>query len=141
MRSGTGDANRVAMLMPPVSRFMTSNPHAISSSQRLHHARSMMRELGIHHLPVVDDDKLVGIISDRDLSTIVLDDTVADAMTTDVAAVTTNAPLDEVLDLMGAGKISSVVVTGSKGIEGIFTMTDALRAFSEFLGRVNQSDR
>lgn len=101
----------------------------------------MMRELGIHHLPVVDDDKLVGIISDRDLSTIVLDDTVADAMTNDVAAVTMNAPLDEVLDLMAAGRIGSVVITGSKGIEGIFTVTDALRAFSEFLGRVNQSER
>ena len=61
--------------------------------------------------------------------------------TTDVAAVTMNAPLDEVLDLMGAGRISSVVITGSKGIEGIFTVTDTLRAFSELLGRVNQGDR
>jgi len=99
-----------------------------------------MHELQIHHLPVIDHDKLVGLVSDRDLSSIVVDDRVADVMTTDVAVVAANAPLDEVIGLMSLGRFSSVVVMGTDGIEGIFTTTDALRAFAELLDRLRPRD-
>jgi acetoin utilization protein AcuB len=129
------------MLMPPVSRYMTPNPYAIGSRDTLAEARSMMQEHRIRHLPVVDEDRLVGIVSDRDLASCVTDDRVADAMTSDVATVNENAPLDEVVNLMDAGKFGSVVVTGKHGIEGIFTVTDAMRAFGEFLRRADAAER
>jgi CBS domain-containing protein len=84
-------------------------------------------------LPVVDNDVLVGIVSDRDLPHHITDDRVAGVMTCDVATVTSGAPLDEVLTLMEAGRFGSVVVTGPHGVEGIFTLTDALHVFSQFL--------
>jgi len=129
------------MVMPPISHYMTCNPRTVSSRHRLHTARTLMHELEIHHLPVIDDHKLVGVVSDRDLSSIVLDDTVADVMTTDVAVVAADASLSEVVGLMSAGRFGSVVVTGAHGIEGIFTVTDALRAFAELLGRIDAAPR
>jgi CBS domain-containing protein len=126
------------MEMPPVSQFMTPNPYAVASDEDLSTARSLMQLNRIHHLPVVDDDVLVGILCDRDLLPYVSNDRVCDVMTRDVATVSSNAPLGEVLNLMDAGRIGSVVITGELGIEGIFTVTDALRVFAQFLldGRI-----
>src|SRR5664279_1004726 len=117
---GMTDAENVVMSVPTVSHYMTCKPRTVSSTNRLHTARTLMHELQIHHLPVIDHDKLVGLVSDRDLSSIVVDDRVADVMTTDVAVVAANAPLDEVIGLMSLGRFSSVVVMGTDGIEGIF---------------------
>ena len=55
------------MLMPTVSRYMTRQPWTISSQSSLSDAHAVMREHAIRHLPVIDDGKLVGIVSDRDL--------------------------------------------------------------------------
>lgn len=124
--------------MPPVSEFMTPNPYAIGSNEDLATARSLMQINRIHHLPVVDDEVLVGILCDRDLLPYVSHDRVCDVMTRDVATVSSNASLGEVLNLMEAGRIGSVVIVGELGIEGIFTITDALRVFAQFLleGRI-----
>lgn len=128
--------------MPPVSEFMTPNPYAIGSDEDLAVAHSLMQINRIHHLPVVDDEVLIGILSDRDLLPYVSRDRVRDVMTRDVATVSSNAPLDEVLNLMEAGRIGAVVIAGELGIEGIFTITDALRVFAQLLheGRITCGD-
>ena len=91
----------------------------------------------IHHLPVMDHDQLVGIVSDRDLFPVhpLQDITVAELMTDDVARVAPTTPMDEVLDLMERRRCSSVVVLGTTGVEGIFTVSDALRALADLLRR------
>lgn len=120
-------------MIPPVSHYMTPNPYAVGSRDLLSDARSLMQLNRIHQLPVIDDDKLVGIVSDRDLPSCLTDDRVADVMTCDVATVTPGAPLDEVVTLMEAGRLGSVVVASEHGVEGIFTVTDALHVFAQFL--------
>ncbi|MEO8551963.1 MAG: CBS domain-containing protein, partial [Kofleriaceae bacterium] len=95
----------------------------------------------IHHLPVVDDDCLVGIVSGRDLAAIGGDERVGDVMTPDVATVTLGAGLDEVVNMMEAGKFGSVVITAGTRIEGIFTVTDAVRAFGDLLRRLDEEQR
>jgi CBS domain-containing protein len=139
---GTVDAALAAMLMPTVSRYMTRRPHAVASRDKLSTARDVMRRYQIHHLPVIDDRTLVGIVSDRDVRDFDgLDEHVADAMTQQVAQVQATTSLDEVLALMQAGRFNSVVVTGVDGVEGIFTSTDALRAFSDVLQRADEGER
>ena len=128
------------MIIPPVSRYMTKSPHVVAPRDKLTRARALMRRHQIHHLPVVDAEaRLVGIVSDHDLGS--LDDKVIDAMTHDVVTVDANAALDEVVALMQTGRINSVVVTGSTGIEGIFTATDAVRALGDVLERVDSGER
>jgi CBS domain-containing protein len=129
------------MLIPPISRYMTRAPYVLAPRDTMSTARAVMREHGIHHLPVLDRDaKLVGIVSDRDLIGM-SNDPIRDAMTVDVAAVDVNASLDEVVALMQTGRITSVVVTGTHGVEGIFTATDAVRALGDVLTRADESER
>ena len=125
------------MLMPPVSRYMTLRPSSIEPSDRLSSARQLMRSNDIHHLPVVEGGTLVGILSDRDIYPIYPfhDPAVADVMTDRVATAPNDTPIDEVIDLMGAKRCGSIVILGNGGVEGIFTVTDALRALSDVLRR------
>ena len=123
--------------MPPVSRYMTSRPYAIGPREKLSSARHLMASHDIHHLPVMEREELVGIVSDRDLHPVhpLHDITVAELMTEDVAACRPETPLDQVLDLMERRDCSSIVVVGPCGVEGIFTVNDALRALADVLRR------
>ena len=91
----------------------------------------------IHHLPVMEGDQLVGIISDRDLHPVhpLHDVAVGEMMTEDVAHCGPETPLDQVLDMMARRSCSSVVVLGRTGVEGIFTVNDAMRALADVLRR------
>ncbi|MGB5336458.1 MAG: CBS domain-containing protein [Woeseiaceae bacterium] len=51
----------------PISRIMTTDPVTIAPTETAAAARALFESRNIHHLPVVDDGKLVGIISSADL--------------------------------------------------------------------------
>lgn len=51
----------------PVSAVMTRDVLTVSSTTTLHRAARDMAARRIRHLPVVDDDRVVGVISQRDL--------------------------------------------------------------------------
>jgi acetoin utilization protein AcuB len=130
------------MLMPIVSRYMSLAPVTIAPGDTMTSAHRLMRAGRLRHLPVVDDGRLVGLVSDRDLHLLEsLRDvdpdevTVAEAMTEDVYAVGPRTPLAEVLAIMATRRIGSAVVVGDRGVEGVFTATDALCALIDVLQR------
>jgi sigma-B regulation protein RsbU (phosphoserine phosphatase) len=51
----------------PVGDWMTSDPFAVSPDAGWEDAVALMERLHVRHLPVVDDGKLVGIVSSRQL--------------------------------------------------------------------------
>jgi len=121
---------------------MTRHPYAVPPRARLSSARALMDKHKIRHLPVIDRDELVGILSDQDLRTFhAPEDNVVDAMSVDVAAVAEATPLNEVVTLMEAKQLGSVVILGKAGVEGIFTRNDAMRAFCDVLQRDEASQR
>jgi CBS domain-containing protein len=58
----------------PVTEWMTRHPDTIEPSDTTDHAASLMIHGGFRHLPVVEDGKIVGIVSIRDLMKVALDD-------------------------------------------------------------------
>ena len=74
-----------------VKQVMTRNIENIEADTNLKEAASMMRSLDVGALPVCENDKLVGMITDRDITVRAVADgrdpahsTVRDAMTQDV---------------------------------------------------------
>ncbi len=51
----------------PISDHMTPAPRSIAPDASGDEAQELLRELGVRHLPVVEDGALVGILSDRDV--------------------------------------------------------------------------
>ena len=58
----------------PASEWMTRHPDTIEPDDTTDHAASLMIHGGFRHLPVVEEGKLVGIVSIRDLMRVALDD-------------------------------------------------------------------
>jgi CBS domain-containing protein len=52
----------------PVSNWMTRNPVTIDSDSAVQDALDRMLSGGFRHLPVMDGDRVVGLVSMRDLS-------------------------------------------------------------------------
>jgi CBS domain-containing protein len=57
-----------------VADWMTHHPETIEPSDTTGHAATLMIHGGFRHLPVLEDGRVVGIISIRDLMRITLDD-------------------------------------------------------------------
>ncbi|HRI70170.1 MAG TPA: CBS domain-containing protein [Polyangium sp.] len=126
--------------MPKIQKYMTTVPICINRTDTVAAAHKVMREHDIRHLPVVEGDKLVGIVTQRDLHLIeTLKDvdaekvTVEDAMTTNPYTVNPDADLAEVVAEMAEQKYGSALVLQNHKVVGVFTTVDAMRAFSELL--------
>ena len=127
--------------MPNVKRYMTREPYRVCSKDSVRHARDLMLAHDIRHLPVLDGEQLVGVVSQHDLDIVAaVPDT--DLQGIEVARVMTppiqvwgETPIDEVSALMKDNRRDCVVVKGGSGVEGIFTATDALEALADLVRR------
>ena len=126
--------------IPTIQKYMTTQPHSIGEDQTMATAHRMMRQHHFRHLPVLNQGKLVGVLSDRDLHLVeALRDVdpnqvrVEEAMTAAPYAVSPDAPLDEVVAAMAEHKYGCAVVMQNGKLVGIFTTVDACRAFAEML--------
>ena len=107
---------------------------SIGGDIQLSHAKKMMYENGIKHLPVLDRGSLIGLLSDRDVKLCYAVDgakadtlKVADACSPEVFAVEQEESLSFVCKRMAEeGLGSAVIVEGDRAV-GIFTVTDACR--------------
>jgi acetoin utilization protein AcuB len=92
-----------------------------------------MRELAIRHLPIVQEERLVGLVSERDLKAAwglpeAKKLAVGDVMKRDVFVAHSDMALSEVASEMADGKLGSAIIVDAGGnVTGIFTTTDALR--------------
>lgn len=134
------------MLMPSVSRYMSRQPWTVARDATVAQAHQIMRAHQIRHLPVVEDGKLVGIVSNRDLYLMETfpdaraeDIFIEEAMSADVYSVGLHEPLDLVVEEMAKRKLGAAVVLDGEGaVEGIFTSVDALEVLGEVLQRVTE---
>lgn len=60
----------------PISTIMTCNPKTLSAHATIFDATLAMTQLGVHHIPVVDEDCLVGVVTTSDLMLAKQDDPV-----------------------------------------------------------------
>jgi acetoin utilization protein AcuB len=123
-----------------IRRFMMAFPYSIQASATLREARARMAEYGVRHLPVMKDDRLMGMLSDRDLKLAygikglnpdaVL---VIDACHEGPYVVEPDTSLSEVATVMAEQRYGSAIVCEQGRVVGIFTTVDACRALASFI--------
>jgi len=128
--------------IPAVKWAMTPFPWFIHVDDRLARAKQVMQEQDIRHLPVTRGGELVGVVTQRDIhlaESITPDPAQREALTVEDVSVLEpyvvdiGDRLDHVLLEMAKRRIGSALVTRQGRLAGIFTVTDACRAFGEFL--------
>jgi len=127
---------------PTIRSEMTEFPYSVEMGAPLMEAQDFMRAHKIRHLPVTDDGILVGVVTDRDVKLLFGPDfqypdpdelKVSDAVVQESYVVDVDTPLESVLELMAEKHIGSALVTENGDLQGIFTSTDACRAFADYL--------
>jgi CBS domain-containing protein len=117
-----------------VREAMTRNVHIASPDQTLIEAARLMADQDIGCLPVGDDSRLVGMLTDRDIVVRALaqgrdgQSLVAEVMSRNVKYCFDDEDMNEVLTHMGEVKIRRVpVVDRSKHLVGVLSLGDAAR--------------
>ncbi len=127
-----------------VGKRMTRNPKTVSPDDPLSLAAGILREHRFHHLPVVADGRLVGILSDADLRNASFgampgeggaagDRPVRDAMRTEVWSVTPDDSVEDALLILTREKFGALPVLSGDRLVGIITRADLLNAFVDLL--------
>ena len=113
---------------------MTPTPLCCRPGDALLFVRDRMLARNIHHLPVVDGDEIVGVVSATDIDTLrrcphaeLSRGVIADAMSPAPYVVAMSTPVAEVVRTMAAHRWgAAVVVDRKRRVRGIFTTADAL---------------
>ena len=127
-----------------IDKVMTSDPATVSPKSSAAEARRLLVSNVIHHLPVVEGDRLVGIVSSSDLLKLhLLDDkmaifaraTVDQIMETNVTVLGKNSTLREAVEKLSMGNFHALpVVDRKRRLLGIVTSTDLLNELIVRLG-------
>ncbi|MDR3560997.1 MAG: CBS and ACT domain-containing protein [Negativicutes bacterium] len=134
-----------------VAKRMTPNPVSISPSTMVSEAVGIMRSHKFRRLPVVDNGKLIGIITDRDLRDVspspattlsiyelnylLAKMKVSEIMIKDVITIDVEATIEEAALTMYTKKIGGLVVVDSaQKVVGIITETDVFKCFVDVMG-------
>jgi acetoin utilization protein AcuB len=115
----------------------TEFSHSVQSAARL------MRDGNFRHLPVVSCGRLVGIVSDRDVTAGRERRAVGEVMRADVICVAPDTPVEVAARLMLENKIGALLVVenGSHELAGIVTQSDLFAVLARLLGGEGPSTR
>lgn len=121
-----------------LAHYMTRYPETIEATMTVDDARMTMLRLGVRHLPVMDGEQLIGVLSERDVAfaeRIGAGATgLSELMDVDrLYAVDVGARLGEVVEFMAKNKVGSAAIFENRILAGIFTMVDACRALADAL--------
>jgi CBS domain-containing protein len=122
---------------------MTQDPRSIGASASVVEAARLMREQHIGSLPVTEDERLVGMITDRDITTRVVAESAApettsvgDVYSRDLISVESDHGLDEALQLMARHQVRRLPVVENGRLVGMVAQADIALKENERAGEL-----
>ena len=118
-----------------IRELMTENPKTVSSDATVVEAARVMREDDVGLVPVVDGDRLVGTVTDRDIAIRIVAEerdpnstTVRETASTDLVTIDPEQDLGEALRLMAQHQVRRLPVVEEDGrLVGIVAQADVAR--------------
>jgi CBS domain-containing protein len=121
-----------------VREAMTEDPRSIGPSASVVEAARMMRDEHVGSLPITDGDTLVGMITDRDITTRVVAEaanlattSVGDVYSENLISVGPDKDLEEALRLMARHQVRRLPVVEDGKLVGIVAQADIALTLSE----------
>jgi CBS domain-containing protein len=126
------------MMVNSVREAMTKDPRSIGPSASVVEAARVMRDEHIGSLPITDGDTLMGMITDRDITTRVVAEaadlattSVGDVYSQDLVSVEPDKDLEEALGLMARHQVRRLPVLEDGRLLGIVAQADIALTLSE----------
>ena len=132
----------------PIKTIATTSVLTVHTAQKLSDVRKIIKEKGIHHVPVVSGDKLVGLISASDLLSLTFDAghtdersldamldhqfTIEEVMQKELSTIEASDSIRAAAEVLSEGRFHSLPVVNEDGtLHGIVTSTDLIRYLLE----------
>lgn len=119
-----------------VKDLMTVNPVTVPEDEDVHYGFYLLKKNNIRQLPVVSNEGLVGIVTERDLRMLIEKPPVKikSAMSTNMAIVAENTTLEAAAELIRERKINALpVIDAENRLVGIITVTDIIGGFLDMI--------
>ena len=118
-----------------IKDVMTSDPCTIDADKSVAYAAKMMREEDVGLAPIVEDDKLIGMLTDRDIAVRVVAEgrdagqvKVRDVASKQVVTIDPQQDLDEALRIMAKHQVRRLPVVEEDGrLVGVVAQADVAR--------------
>ena len=134
-----------------VGNWMTKDVISVDVNDSMQDAARLIRKHKIKRLPVMENNKLVGIVTDRDLKTasasevttleihellfLLSEIKISDIMTKDPITIPLDYTIDEAAQILLEHKLSGAPVVDDEGqVTGVITQTDIFRVLVLFTG-------
>ena len=122
-----------------VRESMTSNPCSIDTDKSVAYAAKMMRDEDVGIAPIVEGDRLVGVLTDRDIAVRVVAEgrdaeqtKVTEVASRDVVTLDPQQDLDEALRLMARHQVRRLPVVEEDGrLVGVVAQADVAKEADE----------
>jgi acetoin utilization protein AcuB len=134
-----------------VREWMTPDPFTLTEGDRVKTAVQHLLSAGIRHVPILRDNVLVGIVTDRDLrralpsveagaspekyQAFMERTTLGDIMTVDPVTCTPDTDVVDAVEIFVEGKFGAIPIVDGDELVAILTQIDVLRAFLTVLER------
>jgi len=128
----------------PVSEIMSKHLITLNSTDTLETAESLFKKNKIRHIPVVNGEHIIGMLSYTDLLRISFVDAVDDddenvesivynmftieqVMTKNIVSVTADTTIKEVAEILAVKEFHALPIVDDKKLVGIMTTTDLIK--------------
>ncbi|WP_304123031.1 CBS domain-containing protein [Methanosphaera cuniculi] len=116
----------------------SSDVKTVDTNMSLLDICKLLSDNNINNTPVIEDDKIVGVINENDIIKAVasenIDKKAVDIMNTAILTAKNNINLNTAMDLLQQNNVSLIIlIDNDENISGILTFTDILKAFISFL--------
>ena len=132
----------------PVTKIMSTALQTIHEGEAVSRLRAIFEQVGIHHIPVLRGQKLVGIVSWNDYMRIsfgefgnqdgkgldeILDHTykIPDVMVIDLTTLPHTATIRDAARVLGSSNFHALPIVDGENLVGIVTSTDLIRFLAD----------
>lgn len=91
----------------------------------------IMKKYDIGFIPIVDNKKIIGVITDRDITTKAVSNNdinnhISNYMTKNIISISSNSSISDALNTMKKNKIKRILISDNKKIIGVISISDIL---------------
>ncbi|WP_394121580.1 CBS domain-containing protein [Planococcus donghaensis] len=113
-----------------IEEIMTTDVETCMPESTLQEVASKMREINVGSIPICEENRLVGIVTDRDIviraiaEQIPSDAAIAEILSAEVITGTVDLTIEEAAELMAAHKIRRLPIVANDRVVGIVSLGD-----------------
>lgn len=117
-----------------IEDVMTKDLIVVGKEKNLSEVAMIMKQCDIGFVPISENNKIIGVLTDRDIVTNILankDDKIEDYYSKNLITVDKDEDLNKAVDMMGEKKVKRLLVSDGNKLVGVLSLSDVINAVNK----------